>query len=48
MSPSVDIFPAIISTSPLSGFFSNPALLCCVMEMGVDHILFAIDWPFVG
>ena len=30
-----------------SGFFSNPAPLCCVMEMGVDHILFAIDWPFV-
>ena len=30
-----------------SGFFSNPALLCCVMEMGVDHIMFAIDWPFV-
>jgi len=30
-----------------SGFFSNPALLCCVMEMGVDRILFAIDWPFV-
>lgn len=30
-----------------SGFFSNPALLCTVMEMGVDHILFAIDWPFV-
>ncbi len=30
-----------------SGFFSSPALLCCVMEMGIDHILFAIDWPFV-
>jgi 2,3-dihydroxybenzoate decarboxylase len=30
-----------------SGFFSNPALLCSVMEMGVDHILFAVDWPFV-
>jgi 2,3-dihydroxybenzoate decarboxylase len=30
-----------------SGFFSNPALLCCVQEMGVDRILFAIDWPFV-
>lgn len=30
-----------------SGNFSNPALLCCVMEMGIDHILFAIDWPFV-
>jgi predicted TIM-barrel fold metal-dependent hydrolase len=30
-----------------SGNFSDPALLCCVMEMGVDHILFAVDWPFV-
>jgi predicted TIM-barrel fold metal-dependent hydrolase len=30
-----------------SGFFSDPALLCTVMEMGVDHILFAVDWPFV-
>ena len=30
-----------------SGFFSNPALLCTVMEMGIDHILFAVDWPFV-
>ena len=30
-----------------SGNFSNPALLCCVMEMGVDHILFAVDWPCV-
>ena len=30
-----------------SGNFSNPALLCCAMEMSVDHILFAVDWPFV-
>jgi len=30
-----------------SGFFSDPALLCCVMEMSVDRILFAVDWPFV-
>lgn len=30
-----------------SGNFSNPALLCCAMEMGIDHILFAVDWPFV-
>jgi len=30
-----------------SGYFSNPALLCCVMEMGIDRILFAVDWPFV-
>ena len=30
-----------------SGFFSDPALLCCIQEMGVDRILFAIDYPFV-
>lgn len=30
-----------------SGFFSDPALLCCMMEMSADHILFAVDWPFV-
>ena len=31
-----------------SGNFSNPALLCCVMEMSIDRILFAVDWPFVA
>jgi len=31
-----------------SGFFSDPALLACVMELGIDRILFAIDWPFVA
>jgi predicted TIM-barrel fold metal-dependent hydrolase len=30
-----------------SGFFSTPALICTMLEMGVDHILFAVDWPFV-
>ena len=30
-----------------SGNFSDPALLCCVMEMGIDRILFAVDWPFI-
>jgi 2,3-dihydroxybenzoate decarboxylase len=30
-----------------SGFFSTPALMCCVQELGVDRILFAVDWPFV-
>ena len=30
-----------------SGFFSTPALLCCLMELGADRILFAVDWPFV-
>ena len=29
-----------------SGFFSDPALLCSVMEMGVDRILFSVDYPF--
>src|ERR1700757_2499974 len=31
-----------------SGNFSNPALLCCVQEIGIDRIMFAIDWPFVA
>lgn len=30
-----------------SGFFSNPALLCSVMEMGIDRIMFSVDYPFV-
>ena len=30
-----------------SGNFSSPALLCCVQEMGVDRILFSVDYPFV-
>jgi len=30
-----------------SGNFSDPAMLCCVQEMGVDRILFAVDWPYV-
>ena len=30
-----------------SGFFSDPALLCCVQEIGVDRILFSVDYPFV-
>lgn len=29
-----------------SGFFSDPALLCTVQEMGVDRILFSVDYPF--
>ena len=29
-----------------SGNFSTPALLCTMMEMGVDRILFSVDWPF--
>ena len=30
-----------------SGFFSTPALSCCLMEMGIDRIMFSVDWPFV-
>jgi len=30
-----------------SGFSSGPALLCCVMEMGIERILFSVDYPFV-
>jgi predicted TIM-barrel fold metal-dependent hydrolase len=30
-----------------SGNFSDPALLCTLMELGADRILFSIDWPFV-
>lgn len=29
-----------------SGFFSDPALFCSMLEIGVDRILFAIDWPW--
>jgi 2,3-dihydroxybenzoate decarboxylase len=31
-----------------SGNFSTPALVCCVAEMGIDRVLFAVDWPFVA
>jgi predicted TIM-barrel fold metal-dependent hydrolase len=30
-----------------SGFFSDPALRCCIDEMGVERIMFAVDWPYV-
>jgi predicted TIM-barrel fold metal-dependent hydrolase len=31
-----------------SGNFSNTALLCSIMEMGPDRILFSVDWPFIS
>lgn len=31
-----------------SGFFSTPALRCVMDEIGVERIMFAVDWPFVG
>jgi len=30
-----------------SGFFSDPALLHCIQEIGIDRILFSVDYPFV-
>lgn len=30
-----------------SGNFSTPALLCTILEMGIDRVLFSVDWPFV-
>jgi len=29
-----------------SGFWSDPALLLCIQELGVDRIMFSVDWPF--
>lgn len=31
-----------------SGNFSDTALTCSISEMGVDHIMFSVDWPFIG
>lgn len=31
-----------------SGNFSTPALMCAMTEMGMDRIMFAVDWPFVA
>ena len=30
-----------------SGFFSDAALVHCMMEMGIDRIMFSVDYPFV-
>jgi len=30
-----------------SGNFSDAALLCSIMEMGADRILFSVDWPYI-
>lgn len=31
-----------------SGFFSDPALQCCIQEIGVDRVMFSVDWPYVS
>jgi len=30
-----------------SGFFSDPALMCAIMEMGADRVIFSVDWPYI-
>ena len=30
-----------------SGNFSTPALLCTIMEMGADRVMFGVDWPYI-
>jgi len=31
-----------------SGNFSDTALTCTIAELGVDRVLFSVDWPFIG
>lgn len=31
-----------------SANFSFPALQCCMLEMGVDRIMFSVDWPWAS
>ncbi len=30
-----------------SGHFSTPALVCTMMELGIDRIMFSVDYPYV-
>ena len=29
-----------------SGLFSDPPLQCCLQEMGIDRVMFSVDWPY--
>ncbi len=29
-----------------SGNFSTPAFLCTVAALGVDNVMFSVDWPY--
>ena len=31
-----------------SGAFSNSALACAIAEMGVERVMFAVDWPYIN
>ncbi len=34
--------------SGLFDFFSDPALQCCIQEIGIDRVMFSIDWPYAS
>ena len=34
-------------TTVSPGPFSDPALQCCITELGIDRVMFSIDYPFV-
>lgn len=31
-----------------SGFFSDAALACCIRELGVERVMFSVDWPYAS
>ncbi|MEH2482307.1 putative TIM-barrel fold metal-dependent hydrolase [Nitrobacteraceae bacterium AZCC 2146] len=31
-----------------SGFFSDAALRCCIDEIGLERIMFSVDWPYAS
>ena len=31
-----------------SGFFSDATLFCCIQEIGIDRIMFSVDWPYAS
>ncbi len=31
-----------------SGAFSDSALTCAIAEMGLEHVMFSVDWPFIA
>jgi predicted TIM-barrel fold metal-dependent hydrolase len=40
-----DVFCAHFNVTT-SGFWSDAALLCCIQELGLDRIMFSVDYPF--
>ena len=31
-----------------SGNYSWPAFQCCMLEIGLDRMMFAVDWPYAS